>query len=74
MELSERMLLTVAGQVTWASPEIGKKCVDCRQYDQSDMICKKVKLVCRTKGKPFDGRRAIACSVFEALDTKTPNL
>lgn len=71
MELRERMTKTVAGQVTWASPELGKKCVECKHYDNA---CLKVKVVSGIKGKPYDGKRAIACSVFEALDTETPNL
>jgi hypothetical protein len=71
MELRERMVRTTAGQVTWASPELGKKCIECRHFDGA---CLKVKVVSGLKGKPYDGKKAIACSVFEGLDTQRPNL
>ncbi len=74
MELRERMTKTTVGQVTWADPKIGKTCAQCRFFDRKSKICDKVKLVTGSKGKPFNGDRAIACSVFEALDTGNVSL
>ncbi|UOF80355.1 hypothetical protein [Caudoviricetes sp.] len=74
MELKDRMLRTVAGQVTWADPELGKKCIDCkwcvrhtkpklapRMEDQ----CKLVFVHTKRHGVPFNAKLAIACSKFE---------
>lgn len=76
MELVERMNLTKEGQVTWAQPEIGKKCIDCKHMLLSPMpsqhrkhICALVKAHTGKVGILYDGNRAIACSEFEGLDT-----
>ncbi len=74
MELRERMIRTKPGQVTWANPEINKTCAQCGHFGQKTKICGKVRLVTGVKGQPFDGGKAIACSVFEALDTENPSL
>lgn len=71
MELVERMQKTVEGQVTWASPELGKKCIDCihasvlsRPSGHRRHVCKLVRIVSGKAGVPFDAQRAIACSKF----------
>ena len=77
MELSERMARTVEGQVTWASPELEKKCFECGHADhkwpsannRKTHVCKLVKLVSGKTGIPYDGNRAIACSKFSRVDT-----
>jgi len=74
MELHERMFRTKPGQVTWADPKIGKTCAQCRLFDRKERVCDKVRQVTGAKGKPFDGEKAMACSVFEALDTTNAGL
>ena len=74
MELRERMVLTKEGQVTWADPSIGKKCVECshciKKFDKGvTHICDLVKLHTGKAGKPYDALRAIACSKFAPVDT-----
>ena len=76
MELHERMVLTKEGQVTWANPELGKKCYECAHSarhpkDSSKHECKLVKLITKRTGKPYDAYRAIACSKFEVVDKPT---
>jgi len=71
-DLATRMQKTVPGQITWAEPEICRKCSDCkhciphpkpkiRRPDQ----CKLVKAMTRRVGEPFDGKKAIACPKLE---------
>lgn len=76
MELSERMAKTAAGQVTWARPELGKRCEQCKHVALAAMqkqfkthVCQLVKVVSGKNGVPYDGKRAIACSKFEAVDS-----
>lgn len=76
MELSERMILTKLGQVTWANPETGKKCVECRhairKFDHGKThVCGLVKAVSGRAGVPYDAINAIACSKFAEVDTPT---
>lgn len=79
MELNERMAWTTEGQVTWADPELGKKCFQCVHADhkwpsaknRKTHICTLVKLVSGRTGAPYDGKRAIACSKFAEVDKTT---
>jgi len=78
MELTERMQKTVPGQVTWANPDLGKKCLDCAHLTPAPQtkgkpmhICALVGVVSGKKGIPYDAVRAIACSKFAAVDTST---
>ena len=78
MERAERMQKTVPGQVTWANPDLGKKCLDCAHITPAPQtkgrpmhICTLVRLVSGSKGVPYDAVRAIACSKFAAVDTST---
>ena len=68
--LKERMNLTWPGQVTWARPELGRHCGDCRFFepenaDSIDGRCSLVRAITRRRGDLLDGRRAIACGKFE---------
>ena len=77
MELAERMAMTKVGQVTWADPRLEKKCTDCKHAVQVykvqylTHICELVKVVSGKKGKPYDAKRAVACSKFESVDIPT---
>jgi len=76
MDLRERMTLTHEGQVTWANPDIGKKCYQCvyavrNPNDMRKKCCAMVKAVTGKNGKPYDVDRAIACSKFSEVDTTT---
>jgi len=73
VELAERMQKTEPGQVTWASPDLGKKCVECRHIARvhKGYVCKLVRVVSGKIGVPYDASRAIACSKFEGIDTET---
>lgn len=78
MELAERMQKTVPGQVTWANPDLGKKCLDCAHLTPAPKtkgrpmhICTLVRVVSGSKGVPYDAERAIACSKFAAVDNST---
>lgn len=73
-ELGQRMAKTVSGQVTWAEPELGKTCAECkhlalhpkpREFKRD--VCLLVKVHIGRIGKPFMGRKAIACPKFEGL-------
>jgi hypothetical protein len=75
MELQERMSLTTKGQVTWADPSKGMKCTVCAHLQAappSDLgankmlknRCALVKLHTKKKGALFNGKTAIACSMF----------
>lgn len=68
MELAERMRKTVLGQVTWADPDIGKKCWECKNYKRG--ICTLVRVVSGKTGVKYDGKRAIACSKFAGVDVE----
>ena len=73
MELSERMQKTVPGQVTWANPELGKKCSDCKwrvkhkrpklSHGFKDQ-CELVFVRSGRQGEPFNAEKTIACSLF----------
>lgn len=72
-DLQDRMSKTVLGQVTWANPDLGKKCFQCKHIkvhpkpssDGRKMHqCALVKVHMRKPGVPFDGNNAIACSMF----------
>ena len=72
MTLEERMLKTVPGQVTWANPELGKNCKDCKHClphpkpkPQRGDRCDLVRVMTRKIGNSFNGSTAIACSKFE---------
>lgn len=78
MELTERMQKTILGQVTWANPDLGKKCIDCAYIaravkikDKKTHVCTLVLAVSGIKGVPYDAKRAIACSKFAEVDTST---
>ncbi len=76
MELRERMELTKDGQVTWANPDIGHNCLACvhcvrHHKDMRLYECLLVKVHTGKSGKPYDARKAIACSKFSAVDTPT---
>ena len=73
MDLAERMKITVPGQLTWARPDLGKKCIDCkwcgghpRPKHSSPLRdqCKLVFIHTKTRGVPFDAKLASACSMF----------
>lgn len=73
-ELGQRMAKTVSGQVTWAEPELGKTCAECKHLARHPNpgqfkpdVCQLVKLHTGRIGKPFMGRKAIACPKFEGL-------
>ena len=73
MELSERMMKTVDGQVTWAEPKLGKTCAQCRwriphpkPKPMMEDRCELVFVHSKKQGLPFNAERAIACSMFEA--------
>lgn len=75
MELPERMQKTVKGQVTWAKPELGKTCAQCkwRTKHPKPKLAPRVEDQCRLvfvhskkPGVPFNANTAIACSMFEA--------
>lgn len=72
MDLKERMFLTVEGQVTWADPGKGKNCSDCRHISKHPKPkphktgqCKLVLAHTGHGGKPFNAKKAIACSKYE---------
>jgi hypothetical protein len=73
MELTERMQKTVQGQVTWASPDLGKKCSDCKwcvRHPRPKLAppmndqCQLVFVHTKKRGVPFNAKLAIACSMF----------
>lgn len=75
MELQERMALTTKGQVTWADPSKGMKCTVCAHLQAAPPSeiganktlkhrCALVKLHTKKKGPLFNGKTAIACSMF----------
>ncbi len=71
------MVKTVEGQVTWADPDLGKKCFECKHCEikfknppnRKTHVCKLVRLASGRNGVAYDGQRAIACSKFSAVDT-----
>jgi hypothetical protein len=75
MELQERMALTTKGQVTWADPSKGMKCTTCVHLQNAPPSeiganktlkhrCALVKVHTKKKGPLFNGKTAIACSMF----------
>jgi hypothetical protein len=81
MTLEERMAATVKGQVTWADPSKGAKCISCAHiikvpedelnsfvYPGNVNRCTLVKLHTKKKGVIFNGSRAIACSMYVKKD------
>jgi hypothetical protein len=75
MELQQRINMTAQGQVTWANPEIGKKCIECaniadapRPSQRKKHICELVRVVSGKKGVPYDATIAVACSKFQDID------
>lgn len=71
-ELGQRMAKTVSGQVTWAEPELGKTCAECRHLARHPKprefkpdVCQLVKVHTGKIGASFMGRKAIACPKFE---------
>lgn len=71
MELAERMAATVSGQVTWADPSKGQKCIMCRHVgkhpkpvEHKPDICNLVRVHTKKNGLPFSAKKAIACSMF----------
>jgi len=78
MGLAERMNATVPGQVTWANPDLGRRCNECihiqlasRPSQHNRHVCGLVKLVSGRSGVNLNAHRAIACSKFEAIDNKS---
>lgn len=78
MDLAERMTLTVKGQVTWANPELNKKCISCEhiqkvpaselnQYVLPGMThrCALVKAHTHKRGVIFNASKAVACSMYK---------
>lgn len=74
MELKDRMVLTLPGQLTWADPEKGAKCITCkhiRRHPKPKMNmqmmhqCGLVFAHSKRHGVPLDAKRAIACSMYE---------
>jgi hypothetical protein len=74
-ELEERMALTKPGQVTWAKPELGRRCETCvHMVDRSEREMKGVKVArarCALvkahtgkRGLEFAVQGAIACSQY----------
>jgi hypothetical protein len=75
LELQDRMAKTVKGQVSWADPEKGMKCISCKHLSRvpphkigADKRlahrCDLVKLHSKKDGAAFNGNLAIACSMF----------
>jgi hypothetical protein len=73
-DLAERMKMTVPGQLTWARPELGKKCKECNwcvRHPKPSLSpplrhqCKLVFIHSKRHGIPFDAYTAVACSKFE---------
>jgi hypothetical protein len=67
------MARTVAGQVTWADPDKGMKCIACAHCGRHPSPpkdgpkkhqCSLVFVHTQKKGVPFDANSAIACSMF----------
>lgn len=72
MELKDRMMMTVEGQVAWADPSKNAKCITCKSIGkhpkpkpQKPDQCKLVFAVSRRQGLPFDAKKATACSKYE---------
>ena len=76
-DLSDRMVLYSAGQVTWPEPSLKRKCADCRLFVRHRLSAKKWKegrghckqvanmSLGRQWGVDFPGS-AIACPKFDA--------
>ena len=67
--------MTAQGQVTWANPKIGKKCIECahitgapRPSQRRKHIYGLVRVVSGKKGVPYDAEFAVACSKFQDID------
>lgn len=69
------MALTTKGQVTWADPSKGMKCTTCAHLMNAPPSeigankalkhrCALVKLHTKKKGLLFNGKMAVACSMF----------
>ena len=80
MDVQERMAKTVKGQVTWANPDLGKKCSGCAHIQKVpraelpknpligvDHRCGLVKVHTGKKGEAFNARTAIACNKFKGV-------
>lgn len=72
MELPERMMKTVPGQVTWVKPELNKTCAQCkwrtkhsRPKPHMQDQCQLVFVHLKKPGVPFNAEKAVACSMFE---------
>lgn len=72
-DLQIRMTKTVPGQVTWADPELGSKCIACKNCERHprpklnprlDHVCTLVKAHTGKIGQPFNANLAIACPKF----------
>jgi hypothetical protein len=75
MKLQQRINMTVQGQVTWANPEIGRKCIECahitdapKPSQRKKHICELVRVVSGKKGFPYDAEFSVACSKFQDID------
>ena len=70
--LEKRISLTRNGQVTWARPDLGKLCTECRHLGNvrekrngdKVALCHLVKAHTKRAGKEFNVDGAIACSMF----------
>lgn len=80
MDLNERMMRTKHGQVTWADPNLGKKCIECKwcvRHNKPKLNprledqCQLVFVHAKKPGDPFNAKMAIACSMFAAVDKAT---
>ncbi len=76
MELQERMAKTVLGQLTWANPELGKTCAECKHCathpkprEFRPNVCQLVKVHTGRVGLPFMASKAIACGKYEENTT-----
>lgn len=73
-DLQDRMSRTVVGQVTWADPDKGMKCISCKHVRKHPSPpsngyrkyqCRLVFSHTRKQGHPFDAEKAIACTMFQ---------
>jgi len=75
MELQERINMTIKGQLTWANPDLGKKCIQCahispahKPVERKRHVCSLVRLHTGKKGVPYDAIYATACNKFHDID------
>ena len=70
MELQQRI-----NMLTWANPDLGKKCIECahlspaaKPVERKKHVCDLVRVHSGKKGVPYDGIFATACGKFQDID------